>query len=198
MRRYILSGGPGSGKSSLLQTLLDRGYACSPEVSRQVIMEELAQPSGCLPWINLPCFAEKVLSRMTEAYRTMAAGSRSLAIAPGADTAFFDRGIPDIIAYLLVAGLPVPAHFYRAAEQHPYEPLVFLLPPWPDIYIQDPARWQTYLESERIYLEIKATYQAAGYRIAEVPRAPLAERADYILHTLNLTTTQRPCAIPAY
>jgi predicted ATPase len=203
MHKYVLTGGPGSGKSSLLLALRERGYSCSQEVSRQVIMEELANHSNCLPWGDLSCFAEKVLRRMVDAYHAMgypedaagaSSGDRPAGGAPeghaiGAPT-FFDRGIPDIIAYLRVAGLPVQEHFYAAAQDCPYEKTVFLLPPWRHIYVQDPARWQTYEESERLFDEIRKTYRKAGYHITELPRAPVEKRANFILNGINT----KPCA----
>jgi predicted ATPase len=204
MRKYVLTGGPGSGKSSLLRALHERGYTCSEEASRQLIMEELGRKSNCLPWMDLPCFAEKVLGRMREAYQAAedpgsgnpAAGGKR--IVPGRGPMFFDRGIPDIIAYLKVAGIPVQEHFYAAARQCPYEKTVFLLPPWRDIYVQDPARRQTYEESERLCYEIRETYRSSGYHITELPPAPVKKRVHFILEAINNCINKQPCANSVY
>ena len=136
------------------------------EVSRQLIME------GLEPWADLPSFAEKVLEHMVRDYE---ATKRT-------DLVFFDRGIPDILAYLKVGGLPVEKHFDDAMRQCRYEKTVFLLPPWRDIYVQEPARWQTFEESERLYEEIRRVYTTEGYRITELPIGSVAERTNFILN----------------
>ena len=40
----LFIGGPGSGKTSIIEELANKGYVCYPEISRQVTLE--AQKSG--------------------------------------------------------------------------------------------------------------------------------------------------------
>jgi predicted ATPase len=197
IHKYVLTGGPGSGKSTLLQALHKRGYSCSQEASRQLIMEELARNSDCLPWADLPRFAEKVLPRMVEAYHAADAGSVDTDRADPGAIAFFDRGVPDIIAYLKVAGIPVQEHFHTAMQECPYEKIVFLLPPWRDIYVQDQGRRQTFEESERLFCGIRGTYEREGYRVIELPRAPVEKRANFIQAIVNRKNRQS-CANSVY
>lgn len=170
-KKYIITGGPGAGKTSLLQALKAKGFDGVEEASRQLITELVAAGSDCLPWNNLPLFAEKVLERMILTYQ---------AVCSKEDIIFFDRGIPDIIAYLNVAGLPVPQKYNAALQQHPYHPLVFILPPWEEIYINDAERWQTFEESVQLYTAIQKTYQDAGYKLIEVPKVSVEERVTFI------------------
>jgi predicted ATPase len=175
-KKYIITGGPGAGKTSLLQALEAAGYNCSEEASRRLITEEVANGSKCLPWINLSCFAAKVLNRMITLYMQTAAHT---------DITFFDRGIPDIIAYLNAAALPVDNSYYTALQQHPYHPLVFILPPWKAIYINDAERWQTFEEAVLLYESIRETYHALGFTLIEVPEASIGQRKDFILQTIR-------------
>ncbi|HEX6429346.1 MAG TPA: AAA family ATPase [Niastella sp.] len=173
--KYLITGGPGAGKTSLLQALKEAGYHCSEEASRQVIAEEVAKGTDCLPWSNLSCFAGKVLERMTALY-TQAAANVGIT--------FFDRGIPDIIAYQQAAGVPVDNKYYTTFQQHPYHQLVFILPPWKHIYVNDAERWQTFEEAVHLYTSIRETYQAFGFTLVTVPEAPVENRMQFILQTI--------------
>lgn len=170
MPKYIITGGPGAGKTSLLAGLRHLQYPCHAEASRQLIIEEKKKGSGCLPWLDLPCFAKKVLERMITAFET------------AADTmpVFFDRGIPDIVAYLKAAGLHVEDAYNRALEKYRYAPTIFLLPPWEDIYVQDSERWQTFAEAAFLADQIRTVYGQAGYQIIELPLGSIQERTIFI------------------
>ena len=174
--KYIISGGPGAGKTSVLEALKRLNYPCFDEVSRQLIAEEVLKGAGCVPWTNLPCFAEKALERMVILYRQAAACN---------GITFFDRGIPDIIAYLKVAALPVAEEYYRAAQNYPYQPAVFILPPWKEIYRNDPERWQTFEEATAIHDAITETYQSLGYTMIELLKGSVEQRVRQIIQLVH-------------
>jgi predicted ATPase len=98
---------------------------------------------------------------------------------------FFDRGIPDIIAYLKAAGLPVDNKYDTAFQQHPYQPLAFILPPWKAIYVNDAERWQTFEEAVHLYTSIRETYEALGFTLVTVPEAPVENRVRFIQQTIG-------------
>src|SRR3982751_912966 len=128
MHKFIISGGPGAGKSTLLEALRTTGFYCVDEASRQLIQEQVAVNSQCLPWIDLACFAKLALVRMT-------ADCGQASAQTNGEMSFFDRGVPDIIAYLQVGGLPVDDSYYQAVQACAYQPLVFMAPPWQAIYM---------------------------------------------------------------
>ncbi|MEJ6979529.1 AAA family ATPase [Pedobacter sp. P351] len=176
MDKFIITGGPGSGKTSLIAHLEDLGYSCSKEASRQLIVEQVAKNSDILPWLNLNAFAELVLERMKKLYHET----------PASAVTFFDRGIPDIMAYLKAVNMPVDGKYYEALKNHPYNPCVFILPPWPEIYVNDQERWQTFAESAALYRAIKETYLELNFQLVEVPEMPLEGRAAYILDVMQI------------
>jgi predicted ATPase len=175
MPKYIITGGPGAGKTSLLAGLRQLQYPCYAEASRQLIIEEKEQGSGCLPWLDLPCFARKALRRMAATFEE----------ADGTGPIFFDRGIPDIIAYLTAAGLPVEDVYLAALAKYRYASTVFLLPPWPEIYVGDNERWQTFAEAAFLGEHIRKVYQQAGYYIVVLPLCSVQERITFIQNTLS-------------
>jgi len=175
MNAIVISGGPGSGKTTLLNALKRRGFNCSDEISRKLIQEQVSLNSENLPWKNLSSFAELALERMVEEYK------KSLAFN---EVTFFDRAIPDIIAYLKVGKLQVQGSYEAALKKYPYHHEIFMAPPWEAIYINDTERWQTFQEATELYHMLAKTYQAAGYYIIELPFLNVEERVDFVLEKL--------------
>jgi predicted ATPase len=172
----VLTGGPGSGKSTLLDYLQGMGYARSHEAGRGIIQDQVAIAGLALPWSDPALFAELMLCWELRSYRIAAAQ-----MAP----VFFDRGVPDIVGYLTMEGLPVPDHVHTAAKTFRYHRRVFIAPPWPEIYGQDSERKQSYDKAERTYESMAATYIAYGYELVHLPLAPVAERARFITASLR-------------
>ena len=175
-RRIVLTGGPGSGKTTLLEALAAAGHVTSPEAGRAIIRRQQAIDGEALPWKDRALFAELMLDRELEAH----------ARAESADgPVFFDRGVPDVVGYLTLCGLPVPAHMERAAQDIRYDRRVFIAPVWPEIFGQDAERKQDLDEARRTFDAMAETYPRFGYELIELPRAPVAERLDFVLTTLT-------------
>lgn len=175
-RRIVLTGGPGSGKTTLLEALATAGHATSPEAGRAIIRRQQAIDGEALPWKDRALFAELMLDRELEVH----------ARAESADgPVFFDRGVPDVVGYLTLCGLPVPAHMERAAQDIRYDRRVFIAPVWPEIFGQDAERKQDLDEARRTFDAMAETYPRFGYELIELPRAPVAERLDFVLTTLT-------------
>ncbi len=171
--RIVVTGGPGSGKTTLLDALAAAGYACSAEAGRGIIRDQAALGGPGLPWRDRELFAELMLCWEMRSYR-MAAG-----------TTFFDRGLPDLIGYLRVEGLDVPAHVHAAAWEFRYAERVFLAPPWPEIYRTDDERKQSPELAERTYEAVAAAYTEHGYEPVELPRLPVPERTRFVLDSIS-------------
>lgn len=178
MRKFIISGGPGAGKSTLLNALRKTGFYCVDEASRQLIRQQVAEGSPCLPWIDLACFARLALDRMV-------ADCEQVTEATNGQPAFFDRGVPDIIAYLQVGGLPIEERYYRAVERCNYAPLVFMAPPWQAIYVNDAERWQTFAEATILHQVLVETYQLLGFTIIDLPTVSVNERLTFVQRVIQ-------------
>jgi predicted ATPase len=176
-RFFVLTGGPGSGKSTLIERLLGRGYAGSEETRRAIIRDQVRIGGQALPWRDPKAYAELMLGWEMRSHRV--ARDR-----PG--TVFFDRGVPDVIGYLRLQDLPVPAYMAKAAELFRYNRRVLIAPPWPEIYEQDTERKQDLEEAERTYLAMQKTYAEFGYVLIELPRVSVEERLRFALETLRL------------
>jgi predicted ATPase len=173
----VLTGGPGSGKSSLIERLRGEGYPTSPEAGRAIIRDQVAIGGHALPWSDPMAYAELMLSWDMRAHRLARASPKVV---------FFDRGVPDVIGYLRLLGLAVPVHMERAAEVFRYHRRVLIAPPWPEIHRKDEERRQDPDEAERTYAVMQETYTGLGYDLVELPRAPVEERLRFVVETLDL------------
>ena len=171
--RIVATGGPGAGKTTLLDALAAAGHACSAEAGRGIIRDQAALGGPGLPWRDRELFAELMLCWEMRSHR-MATG-----------ITFFDRGLPDIIGYLRVEGLAVPAHVHAAAREFRYAARVFLAPPWPAIYRTDEERKQPAELAERTCEAVADAYAEHGYELVELPRLPVAERARFVLDSVE-------------
>ena len=173
---FIVTGGPGSGKSSLIEALHQRGYARSIEAGRGIIQDQVAIEGRALPWHDRLLFAELMLSWDMRSYH-LAQNSTA--------PVFFDRGVPDTLGYLRLLRLPAPAHMRKAADVFRYNRKVFIGPPWEEIFEQDRERKQDFEEAVRTYDSLVKTYRSLNYELIELPRSPLEERRDFVLNEIQ-------------
>ncbi len=97
---------------------------------------------------------------------------------------FFDRGIPDIMAYMDYFDQEYGAEFIKATEDHRYD-AVYLLPMWKGIYITDGERFESYGEALQIHDHLREAYTNSGYDVIEVPKDSVPNRIRFILKSLN-------------
>jgi predicted ATPase len=170
-RLHVVTGGPGSGKSTLIDALAATGVATSAEVGRAIIKEELAAGGTALPWLDHRAFADRMIEREIAAHQA--------ALATG-KTVVLDRGVPDVIGFLRVSGLAVPPAIDAAARAYRYNSRVFIAPWWAEIFTTDAERKQTPEEARATFAVMVATYRDYGYRLVELPRATVSARVAFV------------------
>lgn len=170
-RLHIITGGPGSGKSTLIDALAAAGVATSDEVGRAIIREQVAAGGTALPWVDERAFAALMLPC------EMAAHAAALA---GGKVTVLDRGVPDVVGFLRVSGLAVPAAFDAAARATRYNARVFLAPFWAEIYTHDAERKQSPEVARATEAVMRSTYADYGYTLVELPRGSVAERVAFV------------------
>jgi len=173
---FVFTGGPGAGKTAVLEQLQQQGYHTIPEVARDIIREQMARNGEALPWKNTRLYKQIMADRTIDAYHH----------APDEGTCFFDRGIADVIAYGQLINAPIDDALHQAALTYRYNRMVFLFPPWKEIYTTDTERKQDFEEAIATYNTIKSTYLEYNYELIEMPLVSVAERLTFIInHTLK-------------
>jgi len=175
-KKIVITGGPGSGKSVVINELIQRDYVCMPEISREVTLN--ARKSGIEQlFLNEPMLFSKLLlegrkSQYLEAERT------------GAEIVFFDRGLPDVNAYLDHFNIVYDDYFDKMVETYVYHK-IFIMPPWPDIYQIDNERYEDFDQASEIFRSIEKIYMRLGYELISVPPGTVEERVDFILKQIS-------------
>lgn len=153
-----------------------KGYVCMPEISREIIKDAQTQGIEQLFLTNPLLFSQKLLEGRLLQYKT--------ATTYYADYLFYDRGMPDVTSYMDYIGAWYPHKFAKTIQAYKYD-LVFLLPPWKEIYVQDNERYESFEQSQKIYTYLKKGYAIFGYETIEVPAGTLEEREQFIIHYLS-------------
>ena len=168
----VIIGGPGTGKTTIIDRLLAKGFCCYPEISREVTLEAKKQGIEQLFLENPLLFSELLLEGRKKQFENAQLEPHKIV--------FLDRGIPDILAYMHYIGDSYPSFFDAACRQNKYTK-IFILPPWEEIYESDEARYESYEQAQLIYKHLVETYENYGYTLVEVPKDSLDNRILFIL-----------------
>jgi len=169
---FIITGGPGMGKTSIIEALQVEGYTIVPESGRDIIRQQVANNGHALPWADRAAFAELMFRQALADYRQHNTIK---------ELVFFDRGIADTIGYLQLCDLPVLEEMKTMAQTLRSNNKVFITPPWAEIFGQDTERKQSFEEAVQTYEMMKKVYTGLGYTLITLPKASVPERARVIL-----------------
>lgn len=169
--KFVLTGGPGLGKSVLLPGLKAAGFRVFPEAARRIIDDWLAQGAQSpSPFDERRTFDAQITSLMVRDYQLDDDGHPCV----------YDRGLPDLIGWCYYLKLPCEDYVRRVVEGHPYERLVLITPEWAPWYEQTQDRPFSLIESFRINAEIRRAYTELGYEPVELPRDSVSGRVAFI------------------
>ena len=101
------------------------------------------------------------------------------------DIIFFDRGIPDVHAYMNYMAEDYPPIFLEKSKENVYFKKVLIMPPWKEIYITDNERYESFEQSLAIFNHLKHTYADLGYELIEVPFGSVQERAKFVIEQIK-------------
>lgn len=181
IKSVVISGCSGGGKSTLLAELARRGHATVEEPGRRIVKEELAGQGTALPWVDPVAFARRAMA--------IALDDRRLAETRAGWT-FFDRGLIDAAAALQATTGEAVLETLR--DRHRYHQTVFLTPPWPEIYVNDPERRHGFEEAVAEYERLTSAYPEIGYEVVVLPKTDIAARADFLLSRLQSESPDHP------
>ncbi len=165
---YVLTGGPCAGKTTLIEEFKRRGHNVLPEAAQIVLLEQLALGRTVEELGNSTDWFGAIVERKFAMERAV----------PPEELFFFDRGVPDSLAYYKFRDLPIDTFLRDAVAASTYRK-IFLL----DLieFESNGIRVESPEEARVLHEMLRKTYKDLGYEIQQVPVLPIAERADYIL-----------------
>jgi len=169
---YVVTGGPGSGKTTTVNLLRNRGYKTTVEHARHFID------------------TQRITGRTVEEIRknqiTFQTGVLDMQIAQEAyllpeEIVFLDRALPDSLAYYRFLDLPVDDRLAKVLEGVAYKK-IFILDFLP--LVNDYARLEDGEAQRKIHSLITTVYESLPFPVVYVPVLPPEERVDFILKNL--------------
>jgi predicted ATPase len=173
MQRFIMTGAPGCGKTSILRALTGIGYAVVREAATDVGAERNAQ-GDAEPWRD-PLFTERI-AELQRARRERPAPA-------GARVQIHDRSAVCTLALAHYLGHPVgpglAEEIFRVTEDGAFDRRVFFVRP---IGFCEPTAmrrisYQESLAFERVH---EYEYLRLGFEIVDIPAGAVRERAALI------------------
>jgi len=168
IKRIVITGGPCSGKTSIIDALKNSGYHCFDEVSREIIQNMNIQTA----FKNVD-FEEAVFKKRKNDFLNAKTGLN-----------FYDRSMLDNIAYLKNNKHNIPQHFTTQCDDHRYYSKVFITTPWENIYHKDNERLENFSEAIKIFDALKQVYEDANYNLLELPQLSVNERIKFIINEI--------------
>src|SRR3982751_4806926 len=94
---FVLTGASGSGKSSILAALQQRGFHCVEEIGRQIVREQIDCRGTATPWQDHAAFMQALLATSDHAYRAAQVHSAPV---------FCDRALPECLSFVRTLDAP--------------------------------------------------------------------------------------------
>ncbi len=179
-KKYVITGGPCSGKTKTLEALGRQGFLTVQEAARIVVAEERKGNAHIKTWNgDVSERQERILNLQLKLERE----GKERAKRQGKGIMFIDRGIPDGIVYYKISEMLLPEKLIEESkpERRNYEKIFFLEP---ISYRCDAVRKEPLEIARQMHDLLYKTYKDLGYKIIKVPSMPIKERVKFIKENL--------------
>ena len=172
-RLVVVAGGPGAGKTTLMEHLAGGAVTMHGDAARQITRSRCAAGLSLRP--DTLTFAQSLLA--------MEIAERDEAIAREGEH-LFERSVIDAPGMLKgCRGTPVD-EIERIVQENPND-LVFLATAWQDIYVDDVERDEGFSHARRVGEQTRQWYKRCGYNPIVLPLADVETRSGFVRSFLD-------------
>ena len=169
---YVITGGPGSGKTTTVNQLNMLGYHTTIEHARH--------------FIDTQMITGKTVEEIRENQKKFQGGILEMQIMQEAclkpdELVFLDRALPDALAYYRFLNIQVDDKLINALGTASYKK-IFILDFLP--LVNDYARREDEAAQKKIHSLITAVYESLSFPVVHVPVLPPEKRVDFILKNI--------------
>ena len=183
MKRYVLTGGHGVGKSSVIAELELRGEHVVHEAAATI--RSVGRAQGQAFPEDMPDFESRALSLHFQ---------RESQVPTSAQRVFFDRGAPDHLAYSRTGRWPLTQAEVAACRSTHYD-LAFLAEP-PSSGPPTVDRVEAAF-CRRLVAAIEETYTELGTPVVKLPYGPVSDRVALVLRTVHASAATLVVPMPS-
>ncbi|WP_434444647.1 AAA family ATPase [Lentzea sp. E54] len=179
-RRYVITGGPSSGKDDLISAVHAAGIPCMvDEPGREIYRKHRERLGRHLQKDDRREYSLEVLEAFVAEYTAHVHGIR-----------FYNRGIPDGYGWEGFFGLKPTLELEEATKRYRYD-AIFVLDPLDTFEDPDDIVWAKEREIRRVHELIVQGYYDAGYEPVFVAADAATARLDFICANLRLPKPSR-------
>ncbi len=184
-RRYVITGGPSSGKDDLIDAILTAGIPCmEAEPGREIYRKHRMRLGRHLLREDRREYSLEVLQAFVAEFTAHKQGIR-----------FYNRGIPDGYGWESFFGLRPAPELEEATRLYRYD-AVFVLDPLDTFEDPDDIVWAKDREIRRVHELIVQGYYDAGYEPVFIAADSAAARLDFLCANLRLPKPSREARQP--
>ena len=172
-QKYVITGGPGTGKTSIIKELSSRNFFCVKENARKIVFSRDSKVDKLSSYIH---YENKISDLRTKSY----------AITPNNQICFFDRSVFDCLAYLKIKKIEASSQIKKNIKTCVFNKKLFFTPFWAEIFKNDKVRTESITEAKKIEKTLLEIYKSFGFKPIIIPKDKVSKRVDFIISYLNL------------
>jgi predicted ATPase len=171
---YVITGGPCTGKTTLINFLNKKGFHTVEESARLLVKEGILKKEDFIDPNKRDYLQRTIMNKQIELESKI----------PDNKITFLDRGLVDGIAYYWILNLEPPFELINACKNRNYR-FVFILEQLKN-YQTDELRYEDIETGKKIHEYIIKAYKMFGYKLIFVPELSVEDRCNIILNHIKM------------